>query len=135
MTTTTRPHAPVSEPLRDRLRRLTDEARARAEAEAAQRAAAERAAARAIIAQIPEQAEEQARTGRNFLVVMDVTYDERPLFTDAGEFILDPDALTGPSRHVFAHCVAEGLEPTLVPRWTSMDSDVHRIDFSICIAW
>ncbi len=126
---------PMSEPLRDRLRRITDEARARAADEPARRDAAERAEAQAIVASIPKRAEEEANAGRTYLVVMDVTYDERPVFTDPGEFVLDPRALTGPSRHVYEWCLNEGLQPTLVSRWTSMDSDIHRIDFSICVTW
>jgi hypothetical protein len=123
------------EPLRERLRRLTDEARSRAEHERIRRETAERAAADEIISSVPQRAEDEAARGKTCLVVMDVTYVERPVWTDDNQYALDPTSLSGPSRYVWDWCVENALDPTLVPRWTSLDSGVHRIDFSLIVRW
>lgn len=123
------------ETLRDRLRRLTDAARARAEAERVRREAAEREAARGIIEAIPGRAEDEASRGKTCLAVMEVTYVERPVWTDDNQYALDPSSLSGPSRYVWDWCVENALEPMLVPRWTSLESGVHRIDFSLVVRW
>jgi hypothetical protein len=31
--------------------------------------------------------------------------------------------------------VEQQLQPHLVPRWTTLDTGVNRIDFVLCIAW
>lgn len=125
----------TDESLRDRLRRLTDEARARADAERARREAAERSAADAITGEIPARAEQEASRGKTCLAVMEVTYVERPVWTDDNQYALDPASLSGPSRYVWDWCVANALDPTLVPRWTTVESGVHRIDFSLVVRW
>ena len=124
-----------SSPLLARLREVTEEARRKAEEERAARKRAEEARAKQIISTIEERAIEQAQLGKNHLIVMDVSYDKFPTFIGLDGWTIKPEFLTGPGRIVYDHCEAQGLNPELVGRWSSLKDNIHRIDFSIVVHW
>ena len=121
--------------LATRLRKITQEVRRKEEEEREERARADREEARKVIASIEESAIEEAMAGKNHLLVMDVTYkDARPKINRKG-CELDSSSLTGACKLVWDYCEQEGLEPKLIGRWTSIQLNIHRVDFSIMISW
>lgn len=121
--------------LLERLRQITEEARRAALAETLRRQQAERAAAERIIADIPSIASAEAAQGRQTAAIMVVGYAGRPQFEPGVGYTLDAAALSGPSKVVWDYCVEQQLAPHLAPRWTTLESGIHRIDFLLCITW
>lgn len=121
--------------LLERLRKITEEARHAANAEMLRREQAERAAADRIISDIPAIASAEAKQGRQTAAIMVVAYAGRPEFEPGIGYTLDAALLTGPSAVVWSYCAEQQLAPHLVPRWTTLESGIHRIDFLLCIGW
>lgn len=125
----------TDESLIERLRRLTQEAQARRRSEEEERRLHEQKQAKAIIATIPEVTEREANDGKCFAPIMEVTYEGKVDVREDSGFTLDPAQLTGASALVFSYCAQAQLQPILVPHWTSLDTDMHRVDFTLCVQW
>ena len=90
-------------------------------------------AAQVIIAQLPTVLRAYAEMGSNIGPVMDLTDDDYEAGDPGlGEEYCSSDWLVGRARHVFDHCIAVGLNPTIVFK-RNIERD--QTCFAIVVDW